>query len=537
MGGGLMQLVATGPEDVYLTSDPQITFFKVMYRRYTNFSSESIEQTFNSTGDFGKTVSCIIAKNGDLITKLFVKITLEKTVPGEKYGFVQKLGHTILNNIKVDIGGTVIDEHYSDWLNIWNELTLNKSMEDNYNVLIGNIEKFIKIEENKEELIMYIPLLFWFCRNNGLALPLIALQYHKIKIQVKFANLDDCVIFLKDKVRNDIKFKDTCLIINYIYLDGEERKRFAASSHEYLIEQLQYMGDEIVTASTETFKLNFMHPCKALFWVIKMGYNLGKNYTIAINNDGLIDINYFAKIIWMLTRNAIYNYQKSKYYINLNITDQILKNSLNIDIDPNTSNEIKNILAKIDAEFIFCNADNTINLNNLDNIFLNKNELNSLDISITYQDIYNGLTGDIQKEILDQYAYNLHVPSNYSTYIDNTFNPVQYGELKLNGHNRFQKREGNYFNYVQPYQHFSKTPSDGINVYSFSINPEEHQPSGCCNMSRIDNSSLIINLENENENINMFIKKWLGKTIINIYTVNYNVLRIMGGMAGLAYLN
>ncbi len=537
MGGGLMQLVATGPEDVYLTNNPQITFFKVMYRRYTNFSSEVIEQTFNSTGDFGQTASCIISKNGDLITKLFVKIILEKTNPGEKYGFVKKLGHVILENIKLDIGGTVIDEHYSDWFNIWNELTLNKSMEENYNILIGNTEDFIKIEESKEEMVLYIPLLFWFCRNNGLALPLIALQYHDVKLQIKFSNLENCVIFFKNKIRKDIKFKGSSLMINYIYLDGEERKRFAVSTHEYLIEQLQYMGNEIITSQEETFKLNFMHPCKTLFWVIKMGYNLGGNYTISINDNGEIDNDYFAKILWMITRDAEYYINDSEYFLNLNTNIIDSEMFLNVSTDNNISNQLKIILNKIEAEFIFSNIDNTIKLRNLDNIFLNKNEINSFDISITYEDIKQGLNGNIQRDLLEKYTKKLYIPSNYSLYINDEENPIGHAELLLNGHSRFQKREGNYFNYVQPYQHFTKTPSDGINVYSFALNPEEHQPSGCCNMSRIDNSSLKIELSNSLDNIELFINKWLRKSLINIYVINYNVLRIMGGMAGLAYLN
>merc|ERR1711968_436206 len=113
-GGGLMQLVAYGAQDVYFTGNPQITFFKVVYRRHTNFAVECIEQTFNGTADFGRTVTCNIARNGDLITKMYLKIDLEDTIEGNKYSFVRNLGHAVIQNCKVEIGGSKIDEQYGD---------------------------------------------------------------------------------------------------------------------------------------------------------------------------------------------------------------------------------------------------------------------------------------------------------------------------------------------------------------------------------------------------------------------------------------
>merc|ERR1711988_865069 len=171
MGGGLIQLVAYGAQDVYLTGNPQITFFKVVYRRHTNFSVECIEQTFNGTADFGRTVPCNISRNGDLVTKMYLKVELEATTGNNgNYGFVENLGHAIIESAKVEIGGSKIDEQYGDWLNIWNELARNSSLDRGYDKMVGNVPELRKITSDKKRYTMYVPMQFWFCRNNGLAL-------------------------------------------------------------------------------------------------------------------------------------------------------------------------------------------------------------------------------------------------------------------------------------------------------------------------------------------------------------------------------
>ena len=537
-----MQLVATGPQDVYLTGEPQITFFKVMYRRYTNFSSETIQQNFTGTPDFGRTVTCIIAKNGDLITKLYLKVIINKTEPGEnkpKYGFVKKLGHALIKNVKVELGGTTIDEHYGDWLNIWIELTLSEDKQESYMTLIGNIPELIKLDYSKEAHTLYIPLQFWFCRNNGLALPLISLQYHDLKINVKFAQLSECINLPKNTSRNDITLQDASLLVDYIYLDGTERKRFATMPHEYLIEQLQYSGEETITNMTPQIKLNFTHPCKSLYWTIQMGKYITNQSTIALNDNGNIDYIHFCKILWLVTRRGEYSQSNGKFYLKLNVdTDNMIENNiLSPETDVNASPLLKKILQKIKAQFLFSDVSNNVDLTNLFNVFIDEHILTDYDISLAYNLIYDGLSQDIQKQILDYYAITFTQPNNYGMYIDGNNNPISTGQLLLNGHSRFSIREGDYFNYVQPYQHFTRTPNDGINVYSFSLNPEEHQPSGSCNMSRIDNVMLNLSL-NSNESSSNFYKEWIGnKTFVRLYTINYNVLRIMGGMGGLAYLN
>ena len=376
MGGGLMQLVAYGAQDVYLTGNPQITFFKVVYRRHTNFSCEDIEQTFNGNANFGKTVTCNINRNGDLISNMNIVINLSGGTGQDAY--YARIGYSVIESVKIEIGGSKIDEHTGNWMNIWHELTRNKSHDNGYNATIGKNS----LQTNDEISTLYIPLYFWFCRNPGLALPLIALQYHDVRVTIKFNTYKNIV-----NTTNDIvNFTNAILLTEYVYLDSEERKRFAQASHEYLIEQVQDSGPENISSVNEKYRLNFNHPCKCLIWVA---------------NNSILD--------------------------------------------------------------------------------------------------YTDDEGDNQC-------------------ID--------AVLQLNGHDRFAKRKGSYFRNVQPLKHFSNTPEQGINVYSFSINPEEHQPSGTCNFSRIDNATLNITWGNPDESESC-----------NIYAINYNVLRIMSGMGGLAYSN
>lgn len=164
-----------GAQDVYLTGQAQITFFKVVYRRHTNFSIEPIPQTFNGAPDFGRTVTCTLNRSGDLITNVYVAIKL-RAVTGEHFGYVRRVGLAIINHYKIEIGGTKLDEHYGDWLNIWYELSHKVGQERGFARMVGDVPELTNINTNdKPQYQLYVPLQFWFNRNNGLALPLIAL--------------------------------------------------------------------------------------------------------------------------------------------------------------------------------------------------------------------------------------------------------------------------------------------------------------------------------------------------------------------------
>lgn len=447
-----MQLVAYGAQDVYLTGNPQITFFKVVYRRHTNFSLEAAEQTFNGTTGFGKKVTCTIARNGDLIHNMYLRVQLPaivdtSTVVGEESGarWVDHVGHALINSVEIEIGGQKIDKHYGEWLHIWNELTQTASKSAGYNRMIGhhydqqtpvvgtlantssaNVGKNVIPEST-----LYIPMQFWFCRNPGLALPLIALQYHEVKVNFEFRDKKDLII-ATDHTRYQVEEMQAGLWVDYIYLDTDERRRFAQVTHEYLIEQLQFPGPESVSNVNANMKLNFNHPVKELIWTVRPGAN--------------------------------------------------------------TSDDSRVIGVGLQSYDIFDYGNGT---------------------GVAGEGLPVGAAGG--------------GGGMFNGFITGKKNPVQQAQLQLNGHDRFSKRDGMYFNVVQPYQHHEAVPAVGINVYSFAMKPEEHQPSGTCNMSRIDNATLTLNLDPAT------FANDQGAATLNVYAVNYNVLRVMSGMGGLAY--
>ena len=235
MGGGLMQLVAYGAQDVYLTGNPQITFFKVVYRRHTNFSVESIEQTLNGTVASGNSVSCNLSRNGDLVNGLLLEVTCTSGADSRGDAWSNAVA-----DCSVEIGGQQIDKQYSEWMNVWTELTTTAEQKSMLNTMLDVAAGGV----------YYVPLQFWFCRDNGLALPLIALQYHEVRVKI---TLGTDVASAK-------------LYADYVYLDTDERRRFAQSSHEYLIEQVQ-RSQETHAGAAAKYRLNFNHPVKELIWV------------------------------------------------------------------------------------------------------------------------------------------------------------------------------------------------------------------------------------------------------------------------------
>ena len=308
MGGGLMQLVAYGAQDVYLTGNPQITFWKVTYRRHTNFAMESIEQTFNGQADFGRRVQCTISRNGDLAYRTYLQVTLPE-ISSTDAAYARWLdcpGEQMVSMVEVEVGGQRVDRQYGDWMHIWNQLTLTSEQEAGYHKMIGQTSQLTYLTDPDfaevasacsaagvpeavcaprkalPETTLYVPLQFWFCRNPGLALPLIALQYHEVKINIELRPLDEC-LFAVNKVDDSNgstenqkatgayskSFVAASLYVDYIFLDTDERRRMAQNPHEYLIEQLQFTGAESIGSSSNKVKLNFNHPCKELVWVVQ----------------------------------------------------------------------------------------------------------------------------------------------------------------------------------------------------------------------------------------------------------------------------
>ena len=573
MGGGLMQLVAYGAQDIYLTGNPQITFFKVVYRRYTNFSMEAIEQTFNGQADFGRKVTCTISRNGDLISRVYLQVTLpgvqceQASAPSKDqkprnscsycFRWANYIGHVLIRSVDVEIGGQRIDRHYGDWLNIWNELTQEPGKQAGYDNMVGNTVSLTGTGHNRTEATtLYIPLQFWFCRNPGLALPLIALQYHEVKINIEFRQKNDCFVTTSQVLECSSSSETRCsvcvpsldqasLFVDYIYLDTDERRRFAQVSHEYLIEQLQFTGDESVTSTNVKVKLNFNHPCKELIWVVQRDEvvapmsggkaNGGVKQTNQWNNytdDFDIDTQWDAstpsasQLLYTNVESGWSSVSFPSVYVNSATPADHNADAYNIQADQHTPGG---------------GFGGTIGPDQ-------------------YMDGIPQFTGPAVRDLhfpdgFGPGAFGDLAPTNFAALTDAAQgsdhaglgplqagrNPVMRAKLQLNGHDRFQERLGSYFNLVQPYQHHTNVPATGINVYSFALRPEEHQPSGTCNMSRIDNCTLQLQLTPKAVGMALtgsadnMTSGMAGK--LRVYATNYNVLRIMSGMGGLAYSN
>lgn len=529
------------------TGNPQITFFKIVYRRHTNFAIENIEQVFNGSADFGRKVTCQISRNGDLITKMYLRVVLPQFAFADdtmKWAWVSRVGHALLNNVELEIGGTRIDKQYGDWLNIWYELARNWAQDRGYAVMIGDTTELTSLSHKHDEAILYIPLKFFNNRNDGLAIPLIALQYHEVKLNFEFSPVSICVNHTNNVTDNDLnglQFVACSLFVDYVYLDTEERKRFAQAQHEYLIEQVQFTGSESVNSLQQKFRLNFNHPCKALYWFLQLGrYTSGRSF-LAYDAKNIDNTRIVATKRCILAL-ALYD-DDGKLILGTGPSSEISGA-----VQPCDADKYGKFFARINPIAITTDPD-------IDNITILNDLLTLEEISCPVTDLflYNTMahnTTDISTfdrsnnfklpkkcDGSDIYDVILRQHDNYGIYLNKSGNPVYRVLLQLNGHDRFSERDGTYFNYVQPYQHHSNTPTDGLNMYSFSLNPEEHQPSGTCNMSRIDNATLNL-IFGRYSSDNIFKNVYLAEdSDLSIYATNYNVLRIMSGMGGLAYSN
>ena len=243
-----MQLVAYGAQDVYLTGNPQITFFKAVYKRHTNFAMECIEQVINGTPAGAGRSSVTISRNGDLVQEVFLEAPIAKDQSGEK-NTVYPMERCI-SDCELSIGGQRIDKHYQRWWRLYSELYHDHAAKDKYSKMTNS--------EGADTEVGYVPLIFFFNRNPGLALPLIALQYHEVRLDFTWTSTAELASVTAASIK--------CWA-NYIYLDTKERRLFAQKSHEYLIEQVQFTGTESATAAgTKNIRLNYNHPVKELIW-------------------------------------------------------------------------------------------------------------------------------------------------------------------------------------------------------------------------------------------------------------------------------
>ena len=409
MGGGLLQLVSTGKQGIHLIGSPNISYFKQIYKKHTNFSIETIPLQFNQDVDFGVKSVCPIGRHGDLLSKCFLEIILpdfeeNKVKTGaDKYEWVNGIGNALIKNIQLVIGGEIIDSMDGNLLDIYSEFFLEEGKKNTYHKLIGYHKSFDGIGDNDKAMRLYIPLEFWFCRHFGSSLPLVSMQYHDIEIRVEFRRFSEC--YSPSNANPKILHITSCrLYADYIYLDIEERKEFAKQSHEYLITQHQKNDNNSITFSQKSIKidLDFNHPVKSIFWFIKTltseKQNLWFDYYPRKNDDSILD-----------------------------------------------------------------------------------------------------------KDFIDSI------------------------QILLNGQERFQRRNGEFFRYIEPYKRCRNIPDNkSIYNYNFGINTCQFQPSGFLNFSRIDNSQINIDLINDIDIKNETL-------YVTIYAMNYNILRVHSGMGGLLY--
>jgi hypothetical protein len=428
MAGGLMQLVAYGAQDVYLTGNPKVTFFQAVYKRHTNFAMENIEQTVNGTAADSGRVSVTIARNGDLVGDMYVELKAKASIGTSGATGAAWVAERAIKNAELSIGGQRIDKHYQRWWRLYAELYLSDAAKTNWGKMTSTVNTAATDARQ-----VFLPLIFFFNRNPGLALPLIALQYHEVRIDFDLTAEFDA--FLDTSV-----FK---VWANYIYLDTEERRRFAQKGHEYLIEQVQHTGSDSVTSNaTKQVRLSYNHPVKELVWCVNKG---------TADSTGL----------WNFCSNSL-------------AADVV------IDCSAEKSGEGQVVPGQVGQPLLVVGT--------------------------------NGGTEELSEC--------------GATSATASVGPVDTFKLVLNGQDRFKEQSGKYFNQVQPYQCHSGSPMPGIYSYSFALKPEEHQPTGTCNFSRIDNAQ-----------VSIATKSGSNKTTLNMFATNYNVLRIQSGMGGLAFSN
>lgn len=433
MGGGILQLASIGAEDETLIARPQITFFKMVFRRHVQFTMESIPQKIKGRIGFGRKVSCTLANNGDLIHSCILEVEMEApTVASSTWA--NWVGHRLIQTVEVEIGGQRIDRHTGEWLHIWNELTCPPGKKDAYEKMVG--------ANPTGTLHLYIPLQFWFCQFVGAALPIVALHHHEVKINIQFSPLSSCITNSSTNAPIDTSATQSFrakMFVDYIFLGKNEKRKLCQTTQEYVINQLQFSGTEIITPQVDQeIQLMMSHPMKEIIWICKRR----QAYQVLDRRPGL----------W----------------------DTIIEEWL-----PPLTDYVPHAY-------------------------------------LTYPTIVQTkASGEEVASPIFEKQVTMIKPMEFED-----FEICSHANIQFNGTDRLSLRDGRYFTQIQPYQHHTNVPGVPIHVYSFSVDPEEVQPTGACNMSVIDDTTLSINTTGEE---------------LRVFGVNYNILRISKGMAGLAF--
>jgi hypothetical protein len=524
MGGGLLQLVAHGAQDAYLTTNPQITFWKGMYKRHTNFAMEAFRVNLTGMPMWGQKQSATLGRHADLVYSTYLDVVLPIFRTGSSNVKVNwnneqgRLGYMLLDMIELEIGGQLIDRLYSEWLYLWDVLSsdYNKSYKlynlvglggdpaatdgapmavrdvatgggttPIYSYQFPTASQCMKASgQPSAALPIYVPLPFFYTKNPGAALPLIALQYHEVKINIQWNKAVSVSAHMLPFTDNPLPPNPTsaAIYVDYIYLDVDERRRMAQESHEYLIEQVQFNEEKGIGGSQTRIDLTFNHPVKELVWVVQPDRFTNCKQTDKLNNLTNLESG---------TQGAGVPRPKPSTVVQQRLTP----------------------------------------------------------FTYTYMNQADNGAGRI-------------TDSSTVTKSSQFTQPVREMWLQFNGQDRIDRRGGSYFNSIQPFQHHTGTMKphgfdetaiqSGVNAsnatggvgpkpkshqaiysYSFALKPEESQPSGTCNFSRIDTATIVTHMSGDYVVDEGSDNVWN----VRVYAINYNILRIMSGMAGLAYSN
>lgn len=526
MGGGLLQLVAYGAQDAYISGNPQITFFKSLYKRHTNFSMEAFRVNFNGQAAWGVKNSAVLGRHADLMGATYLEVVLDAGYYNDDQGM---LGFNLLNRVELEIGGQLIDRLYGEFMYLWAALTSPYDKVLDLQSMIGSAlspaatandpidytttaggrfmggQRLCNTGSGRPALpnnILYIPLSFFYTKNPGVALPLIALQYHEVRVNVVWNEVKTVAGDFTGKVQPLPPHPLQCaLYVDYIYLDTEERRRMAQQSHEYLIEQTQFNEDKSLTSYSNRVDLTFNHPVKELIWVVQpSGYT---DCTVAR-------------------------------------AQQIARTSPVVAVAGGGGTTATVIVTSLGTTFTSVTVSTAGTGYAVGDVLSANSTFGTVTFTVAAINSVGGIVGVTN-------IRGAASPDTANTNNGNTglrLQPFTYDQaavfeqwLQINGQDRMDKRYGDYYNKVQRFQHhtggYALVNQPGVYSYSFALKPEEHQPSGTCNFSRIDTATIVMTLDGS-----LPLSHEDDQTYdVRVYAINYNILRIMSGMGGLAYSN
>jgi hypothetical protein len=469
MTGGLIQLASYGGADIYITGNPEITYFKTVYRRHTNFAKESIIQHIDGRVGYGRTVNIDITRAGDLLGAIWLQLRPPFFAAANTWYYTQGLGNALIKRVDLVIGGQLIDRQYGEWMSIWEELSVSTGRRPGLDAMtLTNVPMTDLATKTSEGTTPYlnVPLQFWFCRNPALALPIVAMSLHEIRLQLEFGNLEDITSSYKPStatnpayyplvVPNDANMANytsgqnmECEVwATYYHLDSDERRQLVQNPLEYLIEQVQFKGSQEYREDTRNIKydMGFANPVKEIIWGIR----------------------------------------------------PIL---------------------------------------------------------------------DIPNSVLSATAFRAYRTRTQPSF-GQFWGEFESGVIRFNSQNRMKDRPSTHFLLTQNYQHHTRVPRYNqltgsqveatretgpvyvakLYTYSFGLNPEQHQPSGTANFTKLDDASielrgistpdpLTYDVGGSSTAVNKLTQYYDGLELV-VYATSYNVLRVKDGMCGLAFEN